>query len=138
MNSTCTHTQIVGKAFKLNVAGKELYFGVNQWLSVTDETSDIAKEHHLSGFINASGFMIDYIDQIQRKVVRICTNSNYGQNDNQFGEVPEITIGTDELGLIVSSRIFDDEDEDERIYAEEIPYEDFNKHKEALIELNLL
>ena len=134
-----THA-LVGKFFMIDVMGKKLYFGVNQWLPVIDGTKELAEKHNLHGFINASGFMIEQecLMPKRHKVTRICTNSNYHQDDNQFGEVPQITVGTDELGLIVSSRIFDDEDENERILAEEISQEEFTKYSDLFKELNFL
>ena len=135
-----TGQNLVGRCFRLDVMSLHIYFRVSQWLPVNENTAALAAEHRLHGFINATGFMIENI-QIgpnTTKITRIGTNTKYNQDDNQFADVPQITVGTDELGLIVSSRIFDDEDEEERILAEEITPEKYDRHLEAFDALGIL
>lgn len=130
--------EVTGRYFTLDHHSCKFVFKVISWVPVSPGIlSDIANEHHLTGFINATGFVTHIVDIHTKEVSRTLTNEH---NDWQFNVCPyNITVGTDEHGLIVGSRVFDDEDvEDERIYAEEISKEEYERFEQTLFELRLI
>ena len=130
--------EVTGRYFTLDHHSCKFVFKVISWVPVSPGIlSDIANEHHLTGFINATGFVTHIVDIHTKEVSRTLTNEHC---DWQFNVCPyNMTVGTDEHGLIVGSRVFEDEDaEDERIYAEEISKEEYERFEQTLFELRLI
>ena len=127
-----------GRYFTLDHHNGKFVFKVISWVPVTQGIlSEMAEEHHLSGFINATGFVTSMHDVHTREISRTLTNEHC---DWQFNNRPyDMVVGTDDNGLIVSSRIFDDEEaEDERVFAEEISKEEYERFEKTLFELKLI